>query len=105
MLTTLPGAAPSKPGSTGLPLFGVCAEVVLKNGATARPNVGGMLVLKRPWPSMLRGVWGDDERFRSTYSSDIPDAYFTGDGARCDEDGYFWVIGRIDDVLTWPGIG
>jgi acetyl-CoA synthetase len=103
MLSTLPGAASSKPGSTGLPLFGVSADVVQKDGATSRPNAGGMLVLKRPWPSMLRGVWGDDDRFRKTYFSEVPGMYFTGDGARRDEDGYFWVIGRIDDVLNVAG--
>jgi acetyl-CoA synthetase len=103
MMTTLPGAAFSKPGSTGLPMFGVHAEVVQKNGTKVGANEGGLLVLRRPWPSMLRTVWGDDDRFRKQYWSDIEGCYFTGDGARCDEDGYFWVVGRIDDVLNVAG--
>jgi acetyl-CoA synthetase len=103
MMTTLPGAAFSKPGSTGLPSFGVYAEVVKKDGTKVNPNEGGLLVLRRPWPSMLRTVWGDDDRYRKQYWSDIEGCYFTGDGARCDEDGYFWVVGRIDDVLNVAG--
>jgi acetyl-CoA synthetase len=103
MMTTLPGAAASKPGSTGLPMFGVEAAVVKKDGSEVGRGEGGMLVLKRPWPSMLRTVWGDDERFQKQYWSDIPGMYFTGDGARCDDDGYYWVVGRIDDVLNVAG--
>ncbi len=103
MMTTLPGACASKPGSTGLPMFGVVAEVVTKEGKGVPANAGGMLVLRRPWPSMLRTVWGDDERFKKQYWTDVPGSYFTGDGARCDEDGYYWVVGRIDDVLNVAG--
>ena len=103
MMTTLPGACGSKPGSTGLPMFGVVADVVKKDGTPVGAGEGGMLVLKKPWPSMLRTVWGDDERFRKTYFSDVEGCYFTGDGARRDEDGYFWVMGRIDDVLNVAG--
>jgi acetyl-CoA synthetase len=103
MMTTLPGASYSKPGSTGLPMFGVQAEVVTKAGEPVPAGSGGMLVLRKPWPSMLRTVWGDDERYRKQYFSDIEGCYFTGDGARCDEDGYFWVMGRIDDVLNVAG--
>ena len=103
MMTTLPGAAFAKPGSTGLPMFGVEAAVVTKDGNEVPRGEGGLLVLKRPWPSMLRTVWGDDERFEKTYFSDIEGAYFTGDGARRDQDGYFWVVGRIDDVLNVAG--
>ncbi len=103
MMTTLPGAAYSKPGSTGLPMFGVDAAVVTKEGTEVPAGEGGLLVLRKPWPSMLRTVWGDDERFRKTYFSDIEGCYFTGDGARRDEDGYFWVVGRIDDVLNVAG--
>ena len=103
MMTTLPGAADAKPGSTGLPMFGVVPDVVTKDGTPVPTNAGGLLVLKRPWPSMLRTVWGDDERYRKQYWSDVPDAYFTGDGARRDEDGYYWVVGRIDDVLNVAG--
>ncbi len=103
MMTTLPGAAYSKPGSTGLPMFGVEPAVVNKDGSEVPRGSGGLLILKRPWPSIMRTVYGDDERFRKTYFSDIPGAYFTGDGARCDEDGYHWVVGRIDDVLNVAG--
>ncbi|WP_437633051.1 acetate--CoA ligase [Sorangium sp. So ce854] len=103
MMTTLPGAAASKPGSTGLPMFGVVPEVVTKDGKPVAAGEGGLLVLKKTWPSMLRTVWGDDERFRKQYFSDIEGCYFTGDGARRDEDGYYWVVGRIDDVLNVAG--
>jgi acetyl-CoA synthetase len=103
MMTTLPGASFSKPGSTGLPMFGVEPDIVDAAGASLPANAGGKLVIKRPWPSMLRTVWGDDERFRRQYWSEVPGAYFTGDGARRDEDGYYWVVGRIDDVLNVAG--
>ncbi|XXT18353.1 acetate--CoA ligase [Sorangium sp. So ce429] len=103
MMTTLPGASPSKPGSTGLPMFGVVPEVVTKDGKAVAAGEGGLLVLKQAWPSMLRTVWGDDERFRKQYFSDVEGCYFTGDGARRDEDGYYWVVGRIDDVLNVAG--
>jgi acetyl-CoA synthetase len=84
-------------------MFGVVAEVVHKDGTPVEAGQGGMLVLRRPWPSMLRTVWGDDERYRKQYWSDIEGSYFTGDGARRDADGYFWVVGRIDDVLNVAG--
>ena len=109
MMTTLPGAAYSKPGSTGLPMFGVEPAVIQKDASDPRgykevpAGDGGLLILKRPWPSMLRTVWGDDERFKQQYFSEIPGVYFTGDGARCDSDGYNWVVGRIDDVLNVAG--
>ncbi len=103
MLTTLPGAVFTKPGSTGLPFFGVDIAVVKNRGEPCGPNEGGKLVIRRPWPSMARTLWGDDERYVKTYWDAIPNAYFTGDGARCDEDGYFWVVGRIDDVLNVAG--
>jgi acetyl-CoA synthetase len=103
MLTTLPGAAYAKPGSTGLPFFGVEIDVLKENGASAGPNEGGKLVVKRPWPSMARTLYRDDERYRKTYWEVVPNAYFTGDGARRDEDGYAWVVGRIDDVLNVSG--
>jgi acetyl-CoA synthetase len=103
MLTTLPGACYSKPGSTGLPFFGVDIQVVKDRGEDCKANEGGKLVIKRPWPSMARTLWGDDERYRKTYWDVIPNVYFTGDGARRDEDGYFWVVGRIDDVLNVAG--
>jgi acetyl-CoA synthetase len=103
LLTTLPGAMPSKPGSTGLPFFGCVPDVVTKDGRSVGANEAGLLVLKQPWPSMLRTVWGDDERYRKQYWSEIEGMYFTGDGARRDEDGYYWVVGRIDDVLNVAG--
>jgi acetyl-CoA synthetase len=109
MLSTLPGAVPTKPGSTGLPMFGVQPAVVSKRGddprgyARVEAASGGLLILERPWPSMLRTVWGDDERFVKQYFSEIPGVYFTGDGARADAEGYYWVVGRIDDVLNVAG--
>ncbi len=103
MLTTLPGACYSKPGSTGLPLFGVDIAVIKDRGDECAPNEGGKLVIRRPWPSMARTLWGDDERYLKTYWDVIPNVYFTGDGARRDADGYFWVVGRIDDVLNVAG--
>jgi len=103
MMTTLPGAAAAKPGSTGLPFFGVVPDVVTKDGQSVPANHGGLLVLRQPWPSIMRTIWGDDERFRRQYFSDVEGCYFTGDGARRDEDGYFWVVGRIDDVLNVAG--
>jgi acetyl-CoA synthetase len=103
MATTLPGACYSKPGSCGLPFFGVELEVVKDSGAPCDANEGGKLVMKRPWPSMARTLWNDDERYASTYWKVLPNVYFTGDGARCDEDGYFWITGRIDDVLNVSG--
>ncbi len=103
MLTTLPGAVFAKPGSTGLPFFGVDIAVVKDRGEPCGANEGGKLVVRRPWPSMARTLWGDDERYFKTYWDVIPDVYFTGDGARRDEDGYFWVVGRIDDVLNVAG--
>ena len=103
MLTTLPGACFSKPGSTGLPLFGVDIAVVKDNNTDCKANEGGKLVIKRPWTSMARTLYNDDARFREAYWSQMPGVYFTGDGARRDEDGYFWVVGRIDDVLNIAG--
>jgi acetyl-CoA synthetase len=103
MLTTLPGAVYAKPGCTGLPFFGVDIGVVKDRGEACANNEGGKLVIRRPWPSMARTLWGDDERYFKTYWDVIPDVYFTGDGARRDEDGYFWVVGRIDDVLNVAG--
>jgi acetyl-CoA synthetase len=103
MLATLPGASFGKPGATGLPLFGVVPAVVKDGGEPCVANEGGKLILKAPWPSMARTIWGDDERYFKTYWGQMPGVYFTGDGARCDEDGYMWVVGRIDDVLNVAG--
>jgi acetyl-CoA synthetase len=103
MLVTLPGASDAKPGATGLPFFGVEPAIVDASGASQPTDSGGLLVVKRPWPSMIRTVWGDDERFRRQYFGEIEGVYFTGDGARRDADGYFWVVGRVDDVLNVAG--
>jgi acetyl-CoA synthetase len=103
LITPLPGATPTKPGSATLPFLGVDADVVRKDGTPCAPNEGGYLVIRRPWPSMLRTVFGDDERYRQQYFSEIPGVYFTGDGARRDPDGYFWIMGRVDDVVNVAG--
>ncbi|HSQ66773.1 MAG TPA: acetate--CoA ligase [Polyangiaceae bacterium] len=103
MLTTLPGANFTKPGSTGLPFFGCDPAVVKDDGTPVGTNEGGKLALRQPWPSMARTLYGDDERYKQAYWSQLPNMYFTGDGARRDEDGYFWVVGRIDDVLNVAG--
>jgi len=103
MIAPLPGAVPTKPGSATVPFFGIEADVVRKDGTSCEANEGGFLVIKRPWPSMMRTIYGDDERFRRQYFSEIPGVYFTGDGARRDEDGYFWLMGRVDDVVNISG--
>ncbi|MFQ5589067.1 MAG: acetate--CoA ligase [Nitrospiria bacterium] len=103
MITPLPGAIPAKPGSATLPFPGISAEVVNKEGKKVPPNVGGYLVVRRPWPSMLRTVWRNPKRYKETYWSDIPGVYFSGDGARRDKDGYFWIMGRVDDVMNISG--
>jgi acetyl-CoA synthetase len=103
MITPLPGATPTKPGTATLPFFGVDAAVVDDNGQEVGPNVGGKLVIRKPWPSMLRSIYGDKERYQNTYWSEVKGCYFAGDGARRDEDGYFWIVGRIDDVLNVAG--
>jgi acetyl-CoA synthetase len=103
MIAPLPGATPTKPGSATRPLPGVEAAVMSKSGVEAGPNEGGYLVVKRPWPAMLRTIWGDDERYRQQYFSEIDGVYFAGDGARRDEDGYFWIMGRVDDVINVSG--
>ncbi len=103
MITPLPGVTPTKPGSGTLPFFGVVPKVVDDAGKEVPRNSGGKLVITKPWPSMLRTLWGDDERFKQTYYGEFPGIYFTGDGARQDKDGYFWIVGRIDDVLNVSG--
>jgi len=103
MITPLPGATPTKPGSGTLPFFGILPEVVDDQGQAVPKNSGGKLVIRKPWPSMLRGVWGDPVRFREVYWTEVKGSYFTGDGCRCDSDGYFWIMGRIDDVLNVAG--
>jgi len=103
MITPLPGATPTKPGTATLPFFGVVPEVVDNQGQPVPKNSGGKLVLRRPWPGMLRGIWGDPARFVQTYWSEVEGCYFTGDGCRQDKDGYYWIVGRIDDVLNVAG--
>ena len=103
MITPLPGAIPTKPGSATLPFFGVDPAVVDAQGKEVPANVGGRLIVRRPWPAMLRTVYGDKERYKKQYWSEFKGNYFTGDGARRDKDGYFWIVGRIDDVLNVAG--
>jgi acetyl-CoA synthetase len=103
MITPLPGATPTKPGSATRPFPGIEAAVVTREGKPVERNQGGFLVVKRPWPGMLRTVYGDPDRYVQQYWSQIPGVYFTGDGARQDEDGYFWIMGRIDDVVNVAG--
>jgi acetyl-CoA synthetase len=103
VMTPLPGALPQKPGSCSLPFFGISAKVLREDGTEAGPNEGGLLVIDKPWPSMLRTIWGDDARYEQQYFSRFPGVYFTGDGARRDADGFFWVVGRIDDVVNVSG--
>jgi acetyl-CoA synthetase len=102
-ITPLPGMTATQPGSATRPFFGIDAAVVDENGKELGPNQGGYLVIRKPWPSMLRGIWGDPERYRQNYWSKFPGMYFTGDGARKDEKGYFWLLGRVDDVINVSG--
>ncbi len=103
MISPLPGATTLKPGSATFPLPGVGADVVDTHGDSVPIPGGGYLVLTDPWPSMLRGIWGDPERYRTTYWSRFGDRYFAGDGAKRDEEGYFWLLGRVDDVMLVSG--
>jgi len=103
LITPLPGAWETKPGSATRPFPGIFPKVVREDGSFCEPNEGGYLTIQKPWPSMLRTIWGDDARFRDTYFSKYPGIYFTGDGAREDEDGYFWIMGRVDDVINVSG--
>lgn len=103
MISPLPGATPTKPGSGTLPFFGIEPEVVDKKGNKVPKGNGGLLIIKKPWPSMLRTIYRDDARYQKQYWSEFPGIYFTGDGARRDKDGYFWVMGRVDDVLNVSG--
>ena len=103
MISPIPGATPTKPGSATKPFPGIEADVMTREGKPVGANEGGYLVIKRPWPSMLRTIWGDDERYREQYWSQIENIYFAGDGARRDKDGYFWIMGRIDDVINVSG--
>ncbi len=103
MIAPIPGAVATKPGSATLPFFGVEPEIVTKDGQPVPPGHGGLLVVRRPWPAMARTIFGDADRYKQAYWSEIPGSYFTGDGARRDEDGYFWLMGRVDDVLNVSG--
>jgi len=103
LISPLPGATPMKPGSATMPLPGVELAVLRDDGSPADVNEGGYLVIKRPWPGLMRGVYGDPERFKNTYFVQFPGVYTTGDGARVDKDGYYWLMGRIDDVINVSG--
>ncbi len=103
MLSPLPGAIPTKPGSCTKPLPGVVPVIVDETLTPVEPNNGGMLCIAQPWPGMLRGIWGDDKRFNEQYWSTFPGHYLTGDNARLDDDGYYWIMGRIDDVINVSG--
>lgn len=103
MISPLPGATPLKPGSCTKPLPGIIPEIVGEDRQPVGVNAGGWLVITKPWPGMLRGIWGDDERYKQQYWSDVPGKYLCGDNARRDQDGYYWIMGRIDDVLNVSG--
>jgi acetyl-CoA synthetase len=108
MISPIPGAVATKPGSATRPFFGIVPEVVTKEGEAVPLGQGGLLVVRKPWPSMARTIWsekdgGDAERFAETYFSEIEGSYFTGDGARWDADGYYWLMGRVDDVINVSG--
>ena len=103
VITPLPGAGPFKPGSASLPFPGIVLAVLRENGTEADVNEGGYLVIKRPWPGLMRGVYGDPKRFKETYFLRFPGTYTSGDGARVDEDGFYWLMGRIDDVINVSG--
>ncbi|MBS1822824.1 MAG: acetate--CoA ligase [Acidobacteria bacterium] len=103
MIAPVPGAVAAKPGSATRPFFGIVPEVVTKEGKPVPDGQGGLLVFRTPWPSLARTVYGNPERYQQAYFSEIPGSYFTGDGARRDADGYFWLMGRVDDVLNVSG--
>jgi acetyl-CoA synthetase len=103
MISPLPGVTTTKPGSCTKPLPGVVPDIVTKDGTSLPDNEGGLLVMRQPWPHMLRTLYGDHDRYLTTYFSEIEGCYFAGDGARRDEDGDFWVMGRVDDVLNVSG--
>jgi acetyl-CoA synthetase len=103
MIAPMPGAAPLKPGSASFPLPGIVPEIVDSRGNPVGSNREGYLIIRQPWPSMVRTIWGDPQRFEEQYWSRVPDSYFTGDAARRDDDGYYWVLGRVDDVMNVSG--
>lgn len=103
LISPIPGAIPTKPGSATLPFPGIVPDIQTREGESVGDNQGGFLVITRPWPGMLRTIYGDPERFKRQYWSDIEGCYFTGDGARRDDEGYFWLMGRVDDVINVSG--
>ncbi|HEU0138131.1 MAG TPA: acetate--CoA ligase [Bryobacteraceae bacterium] len=103
MIAPMPGAIPAKPGSGTLPLPGVLPQVVDMSGKPVGVDQEGFLVIRRPWPAMIRTIWGDPKRYESQYWGRVPGVYFTGDAARCDADGYYWILGRVDDVMNVSG--
>jgi acetyl-CoA synthetase len=103
MITPLPGVTATQPGSATRPFFGVDAAIVDETGRELGPNQGGFLVIRKPWPSMLRGIWGDPARYVDNYWSKFKTMYLAGDGARRDEKGNFWILGRVDDVINVSG--
>jgi acetyl-CoA synthetase len=103
MMSPLPGAIATKPGSCTKPLPGILPAVVDEQGQPVDANMGGLLVITHPWPGMLRGIWGDDDRYREQYWEKVPHQYLAGDNARIDNDGYYWIMGRIDDVINVSG--
>jgi len=103
LMSPLPGAIATKPGSCTKPLPGIFPEIVDEQGNPVPTNHGGWLVMSRPWPGMLRGIWGDDQRYKEQYWSKVPGKYLTGDNARFDNDGYYWIMGRMDDVINVSG--
>ncbi|MFO0941730.1 MAG: acetate--CoA ligase [Pirellulales bacterium] len=103
MMSPLPGAIPTKPGSCTKPLPGISPKIVTEDGQELPRGRGGMLCIDKPWPGMLRGIWGDEERYKEQYWTKVPGMYLTGDNARLDSDGYFWIMGRIDDVINVSG--
>jgi acetyl-CoA synthetase len=103
MISPLPGVTATKPGSAMRPLPGISAKVVDDNGVEVANGHGGFLILNQPWPSMLRGIWGETERYKETYWSRFPGIYFAGDGAKLDDDGAIWLMGRVDDVMNVSG--
>ncbi|MDG2014508.1 MAG: AMP-binding protein, partial [Pirellulaceae bacterium] len=103
MMSPLPGAIPTKPGSCTVPMPGILPAIVDESGEPVSEGAGGWLVFTHPWPGMLRGIWGDDDRYQQVYWSKVKGCYLAGDNARRDQDGYYWIMGRIDDVINVSG--
>lgn len=103
MIASIPGAVPSKPGSASKPFFGIVPDIVNQNGQPVSEGNGGLLIIRKPWPGMARTIYNDPDRYVKQYWSTVPGAYFTGDGARRDPDGYYWLMGRVDDVINVSG--